>query len=120
MVLDLITDPPEDLPYKEIKDSSSHQLTDFQRVEKLHTMVSLGGRKPSDFLHKMMEVCPTGHEMSPFLVFLFLQHLPKELMIFWPSVSMRTSSGLYTIFSSLVLWLLSALLLRCRLLLWQL
>ena len=35
-VLDLITDPPEDNPYTEIKDRlcSSHQLTDFQRVEK--------------------------------------------------------------------------------------
>jgi hypothetical protein len=42
----LITDPPKALPYTEIKElhSSSHQLTDFQRVEKLHTMDSLGGR----------------------------------------------------------------------------
>jgi hypothetical protein len=42
MVLDLITDPPEDLPYAEIKElhSSSHQLTGFQRLEKLHTMAT--------------------------------------------------------------------------------
>ncbi len=74
MVLDLITDPPEDLLYTEIKErlSSSHQLTDFQRVETLHTMDSLGGHKPFDFLHKMIEVWPTGHEMSSFFFFLFL------------------------------------------------
>jgi hypothetical protein len=38
MVLDLIRDPPEDLPYTEIKErlSSSHQLTGFQLVETLH------------------------------------------------------------------------------------
>jgi hypothetical protein len=83
MVLDLITDPPEDLPYTEIKErlSSSHQLTDFQRVEKLHNMDSLGGRKPSDLLHEMIEVCLTGHETSPFFVFLYLQCLPRELRI---------------------------------------
>ncbi len=46
-VLDLITDPPEDLPYTD-RLTSSHQLTDFQHVEKLHTMDSLGGRKPLD------------------------------------------------------------------------
>jgi hypothetical protein len=26
-----------------------------------------------------MELCPTGHEVSPFFLFLFLQRLPKEL-----------------------------------------
>jgi hypothetical protein len=83
MVLDLITNPPKDLPYTEIKErhSSSHLLTGFQRVEKLHTMDSLGGRKPSDLLHKVMEVCPTGYEKSPFFAFLFLQQLPRELRI---------------------------------------
>jgi hypothetical protein len=44
-------------------------------------MGSLGGRKPSDLLYKMMEVCPTVCETSTFFAFLFLQHLPKELRI---------------------------------------
>jgi hypothetical protein len=73
-VLDLITDPPEDLQYIEITNRllSTHQLTDFQGVEKLHSMDSLGGCKPSDLLHEMIESCPTGHEEdSPFFIFLF-------------------------------------------------
>jgi hypothetical protein len=76
-----------------------------------------------------MEVCPSGYEKSPFFAFLFLQHLPTELRIMlgednvddlnWLSVSRRTCSGPYTIISSMVVWFLSALLLRHRLLLWQ-
>jgi hypothetical protein len=82
-VLDLVMDPPEENPDDVIKDClcSHHQLTDFERVEKLHAMGSLGGRKPSDLLHEMLEMCPTGHEDGPFFLFLFLQWLPKELCI---------------------------------------
>jgi hypothetical protein len=81
-VLDLVKDPPEDNPYDIIKDRlcSHHQLTDFERVEKLHAIGSLVGRKPS-FLHEMLEMCPMGHEDGPFFLFLFLQRLPKELRI---------------------------------------
>ncbi len=79
-VLDLITDPPEDNPYQQLKDRlcQSHQLTEFQGVEKLHQLDSLGGRKPSELLHEMAELCPTGLEDSPFFLFLFMQRLPKE------------------------------------------
>jgi hypothetical protein len=82
-VLDLITDTQEDNPYQQLKDRlcQSHQLTEFQPVEKLHQLDSLGGRKPSELLHKMAELCLTGHEDSPFFLFLFMQQLPKELMI---------------------------------------
>jgi hypothetical protein len=40
-VLDLITDPPEDDPYQQLKDRlcQSHQLTEFQRVEKLTSWI---------------------------------------------------------------------------------
>jgi hypothetical protein len=71
-VLDLITDPPEDDPYQQLKDRlcQSHQLTEFHRVEKLHQLDSLGGRKPSELLHEMAELYPTGHKDSPFLFFL--------------------------------------------------
>ncbi len=82
-VLDLITDPPEEDPYQQLKDRlcQSHQLTEFQHVEKLHQLDSLGGRKPSELLHEMAELCPTGHEDSLFFLFLFMQRLPKELRI---------------------------------------
>jgi hypothetical protein len=80
-VLDLVTHPPEEAPHTALKERlcAAHQLTDFQCVEKLFQMVSLGGCKPSDLLSEMLELCPTGHEVSPF--FLFLQRLPKELRI---------------------------------------
>jgi hypothetical protein len=44
-VLDLIKDPPEDDPYRQLKDRlcQSHQLTEFQRVKKLHQTDTLGG-----------------------------------------------------------------------------
>jgi hypothetical protein len=82
-VLDLITDPPKDDPYQQLKDRlcTTHQLTDFKRLEKLHQMDALGGRRPSDLLHEMTELCPTGYEESPFFLFLFLQRLPNELRI---------------------------------------
>jgi hypothetical protein len=80
-VLDLVTNPPD--AYEAIKErlSEHHNLTEFQRVEKIHAMEALGGRKPSELLHEMLELCPTGHEASPFFLFLFLQRLPSFLSI---------------------------------------
>ncbi len=45
-MLDLIKDLGEDDPYQQLKDRlcQSHQLTQFQWVEKLHQMDTLGGR----------------------------------------------------------------------------
>jgi hypothetical protein len=82
-VLDLVKHLPGEAPYTALKERLcvAHQLTDFQRVEKLFQMDSLGGRKPSDLLSEMLELCLTGQETSPFFLFLFLQRLPKELRI---------------------------------------
>jgi hypothetical protein len=82
-VLDLVTDPPEEDAYEAIKERlcEHHNLTEFQRVEKIHAMEALGGRKPSELLHEMLELCPSGHEASPFFLFLFLQRLPSFLRI---------------------------------------
>ncbi len=82
-VLGLVTNPPEENAYKAIKESLSdhHNLTEFQRVEKIHAMEALVSRKPSELLHEMLELCPTGHEASPFFLFLFLQRLPSYLRI---------------------------------------
>jgi hypothetical protein len=79
--LDLITDPPEDEPYKQLKERLcvSHQLADFQWVEKLLQMEALGGRKTSEVLQEITWLCSTVYEESPF--FLFLQRIPKELRI---------------------------------------
>jgi hypothetical protein len=82
-VLDLSTDPPEDVPYQQLKDwlCVSHQLTEFQRAEKLHRTGALRGRKPFELLHEMADLSPIGHHDSPFILFLFMQGLPKELRI---------------------------------------
>ncbi len=81
-VLDLVTYPPKDDPYKAIKDSlCEHHNSEFQQVEKLHVMDVFSGRKPSEQLHEMLEICPTGHKASPFLLFLYLQCLPSHLCI---------------------------------------
>ena len=82
LVTNIVENPPE-APYTELKRVllSSHQLTDFQRVEKLHQVEALGGRKPSELLAVMLEICPRGQEDNLFFQFLFLQRLPRELRI---------------------------------------
>jgi hypothetical protein len=44
-------------------------------------MEPLGGRKPSELLAAMLELCPRGHETSIFFTHLFLKRLPAELRI---------------------------------------
>jgi uncharacterized membrane protein YgcG len=83
LVLDVVEHPPERLPYTALKQSllDSHQLSDYQRIAALHKMEPLGGRKPSELLASMMELCPRGHESSIFFTHLFLERLPAELRI---------------------------------------
>jgi hypothetical protein len=83
LVLDVVEHPPERLPYTALKQSllDSHQLTDYQKVAALHKMELLGGRKPSELLASMLELCPQGHETSIFFMHLFLERIPAELQI---------------------------------------
>ncbi len=83
LVLDVVEHPPERLPYTALKQSllDSHQLSDYQRIAALHKMEPLGGRKPSELLASMMELCPRGHESSIFFTHLFLERLTAELRI---------------------------------------
>ena len=83
LVLDVVTNPPEEDPYTFLKERllGSHQLTDYQRIERLIAMDALGDRKPSQLLAQMLEVCPAGEERSKFFAFHFLQRLPQELRI---------------------------------------
>jgi|APCry1669189000_1035189.scaffolds.fasta_scaffold93070_1 hypothetical protein len=83
LVLDLVTSPPEDDPYTCIKErlQSSHQLTDYQRIEQLLAMDALGSRRPSELLAHMLELCPAGEEKSKFFAFIYLHRLPQELRI---------------------------------------
>jgi hypothetical protein len=81
LVLDLLEHPDESTPYTALKDKllSSHELTNFERIERLMKLEPLGGRKPTELLAEMMELCPRGQESNMFFLFLFLQRLPREL-----------------------------------------
>ncbi len=82
LVLDMLENPSATTP-GELKNwlLASHELTDFQQIEKLHQMGDLGDRKPSDLLTIMLELCPRGHEANKFFLVLFLQRLPAKLCI---------------------------------------
>ena len=83
LIMDLITAPPDDEPYLAIKGRllASHQLTDYQRIEQLLAMDNLGGRRPTELLAHMLELCPAGEERSKFFAFHYLHRLPQELRI---------------------------------------
>jgi hypothetical protein len=82
-VLYVIEGPHATTPYSTLKQRllSVHELTKFQRIEALFKMEALGGRKPSELLAQILELCPRGDEKNPFFIFLFLQRLPRELRV---------------------------------------
>jgi hypothetical protein len=42
-----------------------HQLSDYKKFDMLVKMEPIGGRKPSQLLHAMLEFCPLGMERPP-------------------------------------------------------
>lgn len=82
-VVHLVTTPDPVVPFTALKTAllASHHLTDYQKVELLLAMDSLGGRKPSELLADMLELCPAGQHNSVFFVGLFLQRLPREMRV---------------------------------------
>jgi hypothetical protein len=60
---------------------SSHVLSNYQRVEMLSRVEPLGGRRPSELLTTMLELCPKGEETSSFFCYFFLQRLPREIQV---------------------------------------
>jgi hypothetical protein len=60
---------------------ASHQMTPYQRTEKLFAMSALGSRKPSDLMASMLEICPRGEEKTELFACLFLQRLPREIRV---------------------------------------
>ena len=80
-VVHLVVTPDPLQLYNKLKEAllASHQLTDFQRVELLHTMELLGGRKQSELLVNMWELCPANQHENIFFAMLFLQRLPRDI-----------------------------------------
>jgi hypothetical protein len=95
-VADIVEAPPEEQPYSTLKQRlmASHQLTGFQRAEKLLQMPALGSGKPSDLMAAMLEVCPRGEEKSEIFACLFLQRLPREIRILLSEVDHKDPKAL--------------------------
>jgi hypothetical protein len=64
----------EEYLYAQLKAAlvSSHVLSNYRWIELLSTVEPLGGRRPSELLASMLELCPRGEETSPFFCYLFL------------------------------------------------
>jgi hypothetical protein len=80
---DLMRGPPPEDAYIQLKARllAAHTLTEFQRMEKLHAAQALGGQKPSDMLHDLVQFCPDGEAQTRIFRYLFLQRLPTEIRI---------------------------------------
>jgi hypothetical protein len=50
-------------------------------MDKLLSAQPLGGQKPSDLLHELVQFCPEGESQSKIFRYLFLQRLRAELRI---------------------------------------
>jgi hypothetical protein len=96
MVADLVEVPPAATAYDDIKNRlvASHQLTDFQKEEKLFQMPALGSRKPSDLMAAMLETCPRGEEKSNLFACIFLQRLPREIRVLLANVDHKDPKAL--------------------------
>jgi hypothetical protein len=83
LVADLVESPPTETPNDDIKTRlvASHQLSDFQKAEKLFLMPPLGSRKPSEMMAAMLETCPRGEEKTNLFACVFLQRLPREIRV---------------------------------------
>jgi hypothetical protein len=53
-----------------------HQLSDYEKFDVLIKMEPMGGRKPSQLLHAMLEFCPVGMEKHLSFHYLYMQRLP--------------------------------------------
>jgi len=83
LAVDIIESPPLSYPYTTLKQRllSAHQMTEYQKISQLLKMGPLGGRRPSELLAAMLELCPRGEEKNVFFTHLFLERLPAELRI---------------------------------------
>jgi hypothetical protein len=83
MISHLVTQAPAEDSYDQMKAAllSHHELSDYQRVDMLSRMEPLGGRKPSELLAAMLELCPQNQHTSPFFFYFFLQRLPREIRV---------------------------------------
>ncbi|MFN9685584.1 MAG: hypothetical protein ACK583_10035, partial [Cyanobacteriota bacterium] len=82
-VADFVEAPLPADPYTQLRARllAAHQLTDYQKVEFIKKMPSLGAQKPSELFAEMLRVCPRGQEGNIFFIHEFLSRLPKDLRL---------------------------------------
>lgn len=83
-ILDVLeTVGEQEEPYTALKERllETHSLSSFEKLEQLLKMPVMGGRKPSQLLTAMLEMCPANEERTQIFMFLFLQRLPKDLRL---------------------------------------
>jgi hypothetical protein len=82
LIKNVIASPHPTTPYDVLKDKllTNHTLSDFQKIERQFRMGELGPQqKPSELLAHLVELTPVDEMESKYLVFLFIQRLPKIL-----------------------------------------
>jgi hypothetical protein len=96
LVADLIEQVPKADPCTTLKGRllSAHQLTDFQLAEALFDMLALEGRKPSQLMAAMLEVCLRGAEKCILFPCLFLRRLPRQLRVLLARADLNDLNGL--------------------------
>ncbi len=79
----IISNPPAIRPYEKLRDflTAAHTLTNYERVMQVQALGALGGRKPSELLNNMLELCPAGEEETEWLRANFLSRLPEKVRI---------------------------------------
>jgi hypothetical protein len=82
-VADLLRGPPAPDAYSTLRRRllSSHSLTEYHRMEQLHSTQGLGRMRPPEMLSSMAQLCPAGETATKLFRYLFLQRLPRELRI---------------------------------------
>jgi hypothetical protein len=61
-----VAHPDEDEPYMQFKEDhlQQHSLTKYQRIKRLHAVGSLGSRRPTQLMAKMMELAQTTRRLA--------------------------------------------------------
>ncbi len=79
----IIANPPVRRPYEQLREflTAAHTLTNYERVQQIQALGPLGGRRPSELLNVMLELCPAGEWETEFFRANFLQRLPENIRI---------------------------------------
>ncbi len=79
----IITNPPAHRPYEVLREflTAAHTLSNYERVQQIQALGPLGGRKPSELLNVMLELCPPGEWETEWFRANFLQRLPEKIRI---------------------------------------